>query len=319
MSDLKLGAFLGLAVGDCLGAPVEGMPAWEIQRRFGRVTTVLDPFEVWIRRPERGRLAGLHTDDTQQAWMVASVLLEHREIVPSELAERFVAFARPLPDLPRGLHRGTGRMFRTAVERLAAGTPALEAGVLSAGNGAAMRSAPAGIVFGADLDAVVRATLLAGAVTHHDPRGLEAAAALAALVGALVSDAPPRDFRTCRPERRIKRGTEGFACASVAASIALASRAASFREVLEDVVNAGEDTDTTGAMAGAIAGARFGRAAIPDEWLATLVGRSELERVAAALAGEGPGAPQQMPLEEGWCRLEVAEARRRRDDGAARA
>jgi ADP-ribosyl-[dinitrogen reductase] hydrolase len=369
--DRKRGAFLGLATGDCFGAPVEGMPAWEIQKRFERVTEILDPFEVWARRPERGRLRGLHTDDTQQAWMLVDALVEGAASLPESLAARFIAFNRPRPDLPRGIHRGTGRGFRAAVEALSKGTPALEAGLPTGSNGAAMRVAPVGVHYCDRPDELVRHALLASVVTHRDPRSMEAAAALAFLVGALVGSAPPADRATgfaaaiegarraeellksgwpvaidatllahsggfrnileaiadlpvetilatvaqragaLGPERPIKRGTEAFAPASVAASIAIALTQDSYRSVVETLVNAGEDTDSTGAMGGAIAGARFGASAIPTSWLDVLVGKEPLQAVAAVLAGEATALPQQETLEEGWTRAERDEALRR--------
>jgi ADP-ribosyl-[dinitrogen reductase] hydrolase len=376
-SDRKRGAFLGLATGDCFGAPVEGMPAWEIQKRFERVTEILDPFEVWARRPERGRLRGLHTDDTQQAWMLADVLLEQAASLSDALAARFLSFNRPRPDLPRGLHRGTGKGFRSAMDALSKGTPALEAGLPTGSNGAAMRIAPVGIHYSDRPDDLVRHALLASAVTHRDPRSMEAAASLAFLVGALVGSAPPSDtkgrfeaaiegarraeelvkagwpvtvdekvlafsggFRsvleavangehapdqilgtvakvagTLGAERMIKRGTEAFAPASVASSMAIAITAESFRAALEILVNAGEDTDSTCAMGGAVAGARFGASAIPSSWLDVLVAKEPLLQVAAVLAGETGTLPQQEPLEEGWTRAERDEAlRRARED-----
>lgn len=138
-SDTKRGILLGTAVGDCLGAAVEGMPRWEIEKKFDRVTEILDPFDVWTRRPQRGRLRGLHTDDTQQTWMVWGALGSVSPVDTARLAKTFVRFAEPRPDLPHGLHRGTGRHFREAVDALKKGTPPLEAGRASAGNGADTR------------------------------------------------------------------------------------------------------------------------------------------------------------------------------------
>lgn len=373
MNERAKGAFLGLAVGDCLGAPVEGMPAWEIAKRFERVTEILDPFEVWQNRPERGRLRGLHTDDTQQAWMVADVLLSNKQLDPAVLAAKFVSFARPRPDLPRGLHRGTGKFFRESVEKLTQGAAPLEAASDSAGNGAAMRVAPVGIAL-SDLDAVVTNALLASAITHNDARALESAAALAAVVAALLRDPQPASLRAYleagiegarkaeeklaantpvtlseegrkfsgafrevltgimvradledtefyreianlagkhSPKRIVKRASDPFALASVAAAIAITARAKSFRDALETAVNLGEDTDTLGAMTGALAGARFGAAGIPAEWLDVLVAKDALTQVAEALAGAPVTPPAQEPLEETWTRLEHAEGSRR--------
>lgn len=378
-SDMKRGVLLGTAVGDCLGAAVEGMPRWEIEKKFGRVTEILDPFEVWTRRPQRGRLRGLHTDDTQQTWIVWGALGASALVDVARIAKTFVRFAEPRPDLPHGIHRGTGRFFREAVGLLRKGTPPLEAGRPSAGNGAAMRIAPVGVYFSGSLERIVTASLQVSLITHHDPRGLEAAAALAALIGALTGNSPPSGAGAClmaaidgarvaeellaagkpialpsaalatsgafrrvltamrvrlaedpatmlaeigklasaeETGRRVRGGTDGFAPASVTSSICIALTAPSFREAVEIVVNAGEDTDTCGAMTGAIAGARFGAGAIPDTWLASLVAREPLEAVATAMAGGTAHIVDQEPLEEEWTRQEAAEAKRRAEDSA---
>jgi ADP-ribosylglycohydrolase len=191
------GVMLGLLVGDCVGAPVEGMPGWEIQKRYGRVTTLLDPFEVWTRRPNRGRLRGLHTDDTQQAWILADLLAREGTLTPKSVAARYVSFARPRDGLPGGVFRGTGKFFRETVRSLVAGIPPLEAGQPTAGNGAAMRIAPVGAFLARRLDAVVPMALSVSSVTHRDPRALEAAAALAHVVACLLADGPPSTVGAC--------------------------------------------------------------------------------------------------------------------------
>ena len=55
-------------------------------------------------------------------------------------------------------------------------------------------------------------------------------------------------------------------------------------------VNLGDDTDTTGAVTGGLAGLYYGEAAIPPEWLAVLARRPDIEELAAAVARrEGVG------------------------------
>jgi ADP-ribosylglycohydrolase len=295
----------------------------------------------------------------------------------ARLAKTFIRFAEPRPDLPHGIHRGTGRHFREAVDALKKGTPPLEAGRASAGNGAAMRIAPVGVYYSGSIERIVNAALHVSLITHHDPRGLEAAAALAALVGALTGSSPPSGPGAClmvaiegarlaeemiaagkpislpaaaratsgafrrvlsamrvrldeepsallaeigklagaeETGRRVRGGTDGFAPASVTSSIVIGLTAPSFREAVETIVNAGEDTDTCGAMTGAIAGARFGAGAIPESWLSSLVAREPLEAVATAMAGGTAHIVDQEPLEEEWTRQEAAEAKRRAED-----
>lgn len=78
------------------------------------------------------------------------------------------------------------------------------------------------------------------------------------------------------------------ATAAVPVAVVVGSRARSFEEAVTVAVRCGGDTDTVAAMAGAIAGARFGATSIPARWHAILEddehGRSHVERLAAALA-----------------------------------
>ena len=60
--------------------------------------------------------------------------------------------------------------------------------------------------------------------------------------------------------------------------------AGSAEEAITASVNRGGDTDTLGAVTGAVAGARFGATALPERWLEQLQYREELELLAKALA-----------------------------------
>jgi ADP-ribosyl-[dinitrogen reductase] hydrolase len=59
--------------------------------------------------------------------------------------------------------------------------------------------------------------------------------------------------------------------------------AESARDAIVTAVNRGGDTDTIGAIAGAVAGARFGASTLPDRWLASLDTTAELESLAEQL------------------------------------
>jgi phage tail tape-measure protein len=85
------------------------------------------------------------------------------------------------------------------------------------------------------------------------------------------------------------------ATASVPVAIAAAAHARDFEEAVSVAVRCGGDTDTVGAMAGAIAGARFGASAIPSRWVAALEdgerGRSHVERLGVEIVGRLPDPP----------------------------
>lgn len=182
-TDRMLGTMIGLAVGDALGYPVEGWTEEQISARYGRlrdfVESPLDP-------PEKWRLPGLHSDDTQQALALADVLLSEGRADPDALCQKFLELAEGPPHLPLGAHRGAGRNFRYTIQTLQAGAPWNMGSRHTAGVGASMRVAPVGMALGID-DAAIRVnTALQALVTHNDPRAVAAAFLVAYVVGRMI-------------------------------------------------------------------------------------------------------------------------------------
>jgi ADP-ribosylglycohydrolase len=168
------GALIGTAVGDALGRPAEQRPANVLRELYGRLTD-FRPWSGWRDGPK-----GTITDDTQMTICVAQCLVAHGgRIDPADLAERFVAW------LPVG--RGKGQACVKAVGALKAGVPWYEAGVASAGNGAAMRAAPVGLAHISNLDDLRRDAALSAVVTHRDPMAVVSAVAHAWLVARLAA------------------------------------------------------------------------------------------------------------------------------------
>jgi ADP-ribosylglycohydrolase/predicted NAD-dependent protein-ADP-ribosyltransferase YbiA (DUF1768 family) len=170
------GALLGVGLGDALGRPAEGRSPETIRQHHGRIADFI-PWRGW-----RGGPKGTFTDDTELTLALAESLIERREVDPADFARRCVAW------LPVG--RGRGRVTTEACERLAEGTPWQEAGTPSAGNGAAMRAAPIGLLHPLDVNALRRDAALSAVVTHADPTAALSAAAMAYLVADLVHIPP---------------------------------------------------------------------------------------------------------------------------------
>jgi ADP-ribosyl-[dinitrogen reductase] hydrolase len=129
-ADRVAGALLGTALGDALGLPCEGMSVRSINKRFGTV----DRFRILGK-------TGFVSDDTEQTALIAQSLARH----PDNLEACVRAFRRSLLGwfcrLPWGIGLATVRScFRISLRR----SPS---GVMSAGNGAAMRAAVVGVFF----------------------------------------------------------------------------------------------------------------------------------------------------------------------------
>jgi len=179
------GCLLGLAVGDALGAPLEGLSPQQVRAHYGTVRDYVDGARAWKRKPYRWRLPGLYTDDTQQALALVDVMLERGAVDPDRLAAIYLALATPRGQ-HLGAHRGSARSFRSVIEALDAGRPPLECGQPSVGSGAAMRIAPVAIHFAEDAESRFHAVLAASLMTHRDIRSLAGAVAVTSGVHRLL-------------------------------------------------------------------------------------------------------------------------------------
>ncbi len=187
--DRVRGCLLGLAVGDALGAPLEGLSPQQIKTHYGRVTNYVDGVAAWRRKPHRWRMPGLYTDDTQQALALCEVLLECRQIDQERLADLYLGLMTPKGPFS-GAHRGIGRSFRQVLLSLEQGVPAHLAGQPTAGIGAAMRIAPVALYFGDETGPMFESVMAASLVTHRDIRSLSGALAVAHGVRRLASGEP---------------------------------------------------------------------------------------------------------------------------------
>lgn len=159
------GCLVGGAIGDALGRPLEG-------RHLAGPIQDLDSLRAY--RPWRGWRegpVGTVTDDTQLTRCVAETLVQVGYLDPADLATRFVAW------LPLG--RGKGHATTEAVARLCDGAPWHAAGTASAGNGAAMRVGPIGLLRAEAPDLLRREAMLSAVITHADASAVAAAIAQA--------------------------------------------------------------------------------------------------------------------------------------------
>jgi ADP-ribosylglycohydrolase len=182
------GALYGLAVGDALGMPTQSLPRARIVAEYGGLVAAFEPAP-----PDHPLAAGLPagsvTDDTEQALLLARLLIEGGgRVDPAELARRLLAWERSMRE--RGSLDLLGPSTRRAIAELLAGADIDLAGRLGATNGAAMRIAPVGIATpGADLALLVDRVVEASLVTHNTGVALAGAAAVAAAVSAGIDGA----------------------------------------------------------------------------------------------------------------------------------
>ncbi len=140
--DRACGALLGLAIGDALGMPTQSFSRAEIERRFGRI----DGFRAGpADQPVApGMPAGSITDDTEQALLLADLLVTGRGTLdPLAFARALLAWEEEMA--ARGSLDLLGPSTKAALSALAAGASPEETGRHGTTNGAAMRITPVGI------------------------------------------------------------------------------------------------------------------------------------------------------------------------------
>ncbi len=298
LEDRARGVLLGLAAGNLLGLPVEGLPAKDIARLFPAGVTEIDPAE-------------LHRDlddDLAQAAELAEALVSGGDYV-AELAQRLVRWRRE-----NG--RGIGHTTTAVIDLLEGGHAPPEAGRIIyeemgriAPNGGIMRCAPVALFRHSDPVGLVRDSAATCVVTHFAPACQWSCILLNAAISLLVRDVePPVDELVAAAladgapaelgERAEQVGSEGSLPAldeghightllCLQAGLWALGTSLEFEPAMVEVVNAGGDTDTNGAVAGAVLGARYGVQGIPGRWLDCIPQRMRLEGLADELLAGG--------------------------------
>ncbi|GAA3934158.1 hypothetical protein GCM10023085_14330 [Actinomadura viridis] len=355
--DRLLGCLLGGAIGDALGAPVEGVPLAAIRERYGPEGLT----EYCSSRKAKGAV----TDDTQLTMFTARALLqasfrerakgiggaalgmvqaaylvwyhgqESIDPPPSLELDGGGWFGRePALSVRRGPGRSTLSALLKVVEserpRVPLGTPEDPIND-SKGCGGVMRVAPCG--FGtAGFEVAFDLGTRVAALTHGHPSGHLPAGVHAALVWGLLRGMEFEDaLERARRELARHRGHEETS-AALQAAVDLAAEGPSTpervdtlgsgytghtalaiavyamltaetdvpeternarrrpvligRNVLLRSVNHSGDSDSTGAVAGNLAGARYGGVALPGHWQAELEVRRAVVQMAADCALE---------------------------------
>jgi len=271
-----VGALIGLAIGDAMGAPLEALP----------------PPRMTVTEMEGGGihdvLPGQYTDDTLQAAALAQTLLACGGFDPDDFVRRLVWVYHTNPDF-------FGPTSRAVLDLIESGIPAGTAARLvheerggSRSNGCVMRGIPIGIFY--TPDEVREVSLAASRVTHFDPAAGEASAFVNRMVSGMcrgeeAATSFGRALRACRDHELLGMlenyrayppvpSLDAIVCTHCAVRVFTDAR--SFKDAVIAAINMGGDADTVGAITGGLAGARFGLEAIPSSWLARLRDRDEL-------------------------------------------
>ncbi len=279
MSEIEqraVAAYLGLAVGDALGATVEFMTPREIEHKHGVHRDIVGGGWLHLK-------PGMVTDDTTMSLALGDALLEAQGVDAQVIGKHFDQWMRNKPvDIGNTVRRGILN-FRNK------GELSVPPNEYDGGNGACMRVLPVAIATLGQDETVVRAAVEAQShLTHNNPlsdagtwcvvqmlqmaiQGESVAALRQGPVEALLQTHPEFVFR----RKKRTENPSGFIVHTLRAVFSALFDTDNFEDCLVDVVNRGGDADTTGAIAGMIAGALYGLDAVPERWLKKLAGDTE--------------------------------------------
>ncbi|MFD4116076.1 ADP-ribosylglycohydrolase family protein [Streptomyces niveus] len=303
-TDRVLGAVVGSAVGDALGAPFEFGPAGVHTARF--------PDGVGEMCGGGGWDPGEATDDTQMAVLIGESLLERGGL---ELPDIFGRFRRWAEADPKDIGLQTEQVLLSGDPWDLAASIHFQHSGRAAGNGSLMRAATPAVHFAAaGRDATMAAARRIAALTHGDAAAWEGTAVLhelirVALDGADPVAAVPDALRHVHEDHRPRWATvlatgwhpddatefNGAVWPCLGSALWALRTTGSFEASLAAAIDLGGDTDTVAAVTGALAGAVYGFATIPQRWTGPLhvplpgygdrvLRTPELARLAAQLA-----------------------------------
>jgi ADP-ribosyl-[dinitrogen reductase] hydrolase len=297
--DRAVGSFVGLAIGDAVGTTLEFKPRDSykpLRDMVGGGPFHLNPGE-W-------------TDDTSMALCLADSLIETKgQFDPGDLMHRFVRWRdggensandRGCFDIGSTTNEALSRWLRDKDPYAGSVSPH------SAGNGSLMRLAPVATRFWNDRDKMRDVAGQQSRTTHAAPEAVDACVLYADILADAIEGQQRQDVLRIRTDpyagkiQTIASGSwrsktrdqilsSGYVAHSLEAALWCVGSTADFKSAVLKAANLGNDSDTTAAVAGQLAGALYGTGGFPRHWLDRLAGRKHIEERAATLFNKSIG------------------------------
>ncbi len=269
LQDRALGAYIGLAVGDALGATTEFMTPREIQVTHGVHEQILGG--GWLKLKP-----GKVTDDTEMSLALGQSIIDRGGVESQAVAEAFSNWMRSKPvDIGNTVRRGI-------IHYRSTGQSCVEVNDYDAGNGACMRSLPVALYCCHASEQTLRETSRMQAhTTHNNPLADAGTETVLKMLVSLfnggaksdlqtLADQLVKDYPEYRFDKRRAENPSGYIVHTLQVVFQALFAHDDYRSVLVDVVNRGGDADTTGAIAGMLAGACYGLDSIPAQWVSKM-------------------------------------------------
>lgn len=251
-----VGMYVGLFIGDALGAPLE----------FIRPEHV-DPITDMVGGGVHDTAPGEWTDDGAMAMAITESYLSKKGFDPQDIADNFKAWRKTGTFGTRNYLFDIGRTTGHAIDIMTSGLPYMgNTSEWSSGNGSIMRVAP--IVL-ANHDRPFQAVGEAVAVSLMTHGNADTVQYVSAFVAELINGYPMPEYEELR-QRKLPNNSHGSIMHAYQTAWKCVENNDSFEEAVLAAVNMGNDADTVGAVTGMLAGAIHGHEAIPERWLKKL-------------------------------------------------
>jgi len=320
--DRAVGALLGLAVGDALGATLE----FTTRDSRPAITTLVGggPFNL---KP------GQWTDDTSMALCLADSLIACRKLDPHDLLNRFVSWWRRGENSVTGSCFDIGNTTASSLRRFEqTGEVFAELDPAQAGNGSLMRLAPVVLFAGESADLAEELAFIQSRTTHPAREAHDACRYFSRLLHEAFSGGLKGDVLNDRAwdgepavaaiaaggwrgKERSEISSSGYVIHTLEAALWCVARADSFAEAVLLAANLGDDSDTVAAVTGQLAGALWGKAGIPADWVEVLAWSGEIEDRARKLCLMGSAPDFEEATEQPEFTDEIIGALRRTASG----
>lgn len=292
IQDKLIGSFVGLAVGDAVGASVEFKP----RGTFPLVTDMNGggPFKLPV---------GYWTDDTSMAVCLAESLLEHPSLDKADLLDRFCNWYLHGKNSPTGVCFDIGATTVRALENyINTGSITNNSESYLAGNGSIMRLAPVAVAYHTDPEVAAALAAVQSETTHASPLATGCSELLSDILTTLYKSNDKMDIFNIKVQeywpvevakildKNLKNKEEkeirstGYTVHTLEAAVWCFLNTDNFEQAVLKATNLGDDTDTVAAVTGQIAGAFYGETGIPEHWIKKLYDYERIKQLAIDLA-----------------------------------
>ena len=262
--DRARAAFIGMAIGDALGATLEFMTTSEIAAKYGTFRDIIGG--GWLRLKP-----GQVTDDTEMALCIGRAIVRNQAWSPEAIAGNFASWLKSKPV-------DCGDTCRKGIRSyMLHGTLEVPLNEWDAGNGAAMRMLPVALFSLPDEQLLIKYAIEQAHITHNNPVSDAACICLGQLLHLAICGAEKSRLRrqadglvarfptfAFEPYRGL---ATGYVVDTLQTVFHWFFRGKNFEDCLVGTVNQGADADTTGAICGMLAGAYYGMEGIPGRWI----------------------------------------------------